>query len=102
MVTHYPKPVASFDDVAIDVHPEPDGIVTRTMHRMRQAFCGLHGHDNLMQFEKDRLFLQCVSCGHESPGWTLADEAPVPRLRESEARVHAVMQPHLMRARRIA
>jgi hypothetical protein len=37
--------------------------------RLRQMMCGLHGHDTLVQFEQDRMFLRCVSCGHETHGW---------------------------------
>ena len=41
------------------------------LDRVREAFCGLHGHDSMLQFEEDRMFLKCASCGHESPGWEL-------------------------------
>lgn len=43
--------------------------------RVRQFVCGLHGHDTLLQFAADRMFLRCVSCGFETPGWSL-DEPP--------------------------
>ena len=47
---------------------------------IRQFVCGLHGHDRLMHFQRGRLSLKCMSCGHESPGWDLrkndADDAP--------------------------
>jgi hypothetical protein len=99
MVTHYPQPIAPLGDM--EAAGAPDGIVTRTLHRVRQTICGLHGHDNLMQFEKDRLFLQCASCGHESPGWTLDDAPPPVRLLGNDARIQAVV-PHFMDVRRIA
>jgi hypothetical protein len=41
------------------------------LDRVRQGYCALHGHDNLLQMEQERLFLKCVSCDHESPGWQL-------------------------------
>ena len=44
------------------------GVHVDTMACGRRV-CGMHGHDNLMQFEHDRMFLKCISCGHESPGW---------------------------------
>jgi hypothetical protein len=47
--------------------------VTDVIDRMRQAYCGLHGHDSLLQFEQDRMFLKCTSCGHESPGWEIQE-----------------------------
>lgn len=43
---------------------------------IRQFVCGLSGHDELMKFEKERLTLQCINCGHESPGWLLDWNTP--------------------------
>ena len=62
---------------------------TDYVSRMRQFVCGLHGHDELLQFERGRLSLKCASCGHETPGWNLAktevvaapDAASAPRRR---------------------
>lgn len=45
---------------------------------LRRLLCGLRGHDVLPQFEPDRMFLRCVSCGHESPGWVLDGPTPAP------------------------
>jgi hypothetical protein len=70
------------------------------MSWMRQAFCGLHGHDNYLQFEHDRMFLKCVSCGHESHGWELNDPRPAVRLR-GDARRH-MLPAQLVGARRVA
>ena len=39
--------------------------------KVRQFFCGLHGHDTLRHFAKGRISLQCVTCGYETPGWDL-------------------------------
>jgi hypothetical protein len=78
-----------------------DGIGGRIVTRMRQLYCGLLGHDALMQFEKGRVFLQCASCGHETPGWTLPDAAPRIRFR-GDARRHALVRPHLVSARHTA
>ena len=79
-----------------------EGLGGRLLDRARQALCGLHGHDTLLQFGHDRMFLRCVSCGHETPGWELKDE--------SETIVHAktapgprpIMQPQLISERRVA
>ncbi len=68
--------------------------------RVKQMWCGLHGHDSLLQFEHDRMFLRCVSCGHETPGWNLHEEAPAEAL-PSEAPA-ALVQPQLMGVRRVA
>jgi hypothetical protein len=71
--------------------------------RVRQAVCGLHGHDSLLQFEQDRMYLKCVSCGHQSPGWELA-ETPPPTLMSvrEEVRRPALARPQLVSVRRIA
>lgn len=42
-----------------------------------RLICALHGHDHMLTFEQERMFLRCTSCGHESPGWTRADQRPV-------------------------
>jgi hypothetical protein len=79
-----------------------DGIVGRVFTWLRQLSCGLRGHDSLMQFEKERMFLQCPSCGHESPGWALTEAPPKVRLR-GDARRHTLVRPRLISAeRRIA
>jgi hypothetical protein len=71
--------------------------------RVRQTYCGLHGHDSLLQFEQDRMYLKCVSCGHESPGWEIAEmpAAEAVAVRE-DMRRPALVRPQLIGARRIA
>jgi len=70
----------------------------RMRDRVRQMFCGLHGHDSLLQFQQDRMFLRCASCGYETPGWEVSEPKRVP--------VHAhqapALQPQLIRERRVA
>ncbi len=85
----------------LDAHVATEGVGARIMAWIRQAYCGLHGHDNLMQFEKERMCLQCVSCGHETPGWSLT-EAPPKIVMRGDARRHAIVRPRLVSARRIA
>jgi hypothetical protein len=75
--------------------------VPTVFDRMRQIVCGLHGHDNLLQFERDRMFLKCVSCGHESPGWSVADTPRVARV-EQETPHRAIARPPLVGVRRVA
>jgi hypothetical protein len=41
------------------------------MEALKQLYCAFRGHEEYMQFEKNRVYLQCVACGHESPGWTV-------------------------------
>jgi len=101
MVTNYPRAVPQQEGLAPAGHAHTaDGIGARVLERARQLICGLHGHDTLLQFEPDRMFLRCVSCGHETPGWALAEEPPAVTVRE-EPRT-ALVRPHLVGARRIA
>lgn len=60
---------------------------------LRRLLCGLHGHDALPQFERDRMYLRCVSCGHETAGWDLKDPTPAPivsaKVRRFQKRIAA-------------
>lgn len=51
------------------------------MGSLRRLLCALRGHEDYLQFEKNRVYLQCVSCGHESPGWTVDARRPVLRFQ---------------------
>jgi len=42
---------------------------------LRQAMCGLQGHDRYLHVEGARVTLRCVSCQHESPGWETGGQA---------------------------
>ena len=104
MVPPYPNQIASTDVLnssALDAHRAKEGFGTRLLSWVRQTYCGLYGHDTLLQFQKDRIFLQCVSCGHESPGWELSKTAPPIRVR-GDARRHGLAGHRLISARRIA
>jgi hypothetical protein len=92
--------------VSLEAAPEDeagsDGTFgTRVLGSMRQALCGLHGHDNLLQFEECRVFLRCASCGHESPGWELGRARPAVR-QAGDSRRHVLARSELIGARRIA
>ena len=102
MATTCANQIASAEALApaVDVHPG-DGLGARLLGRLRQAFCGLHGHDNLLQFEQVRIFLKCSSCGHESPGWELT-EAPPRLIAHGDTCPHRFVQAHLVGERRIA
>jgi|SRR5262252_4366892 len=102
MVTSHAHSIASQDEVReTAVGANLDGFGGRVIDRLRQMYCGLHGHDTLLQFEQDRMFLRCVSCGHETPGWDLNETPPTVTLR-GDARRHRLTRPQLMSARRIA
>jgi hypothetical protein len=68
----------------------------------RQAVCVLHGHDNLLQFEQERMFLKCASCGRETAGWELNETPPTVTLSGDERRHKLQLRPQLVGARRIA
>ena len=38
---------------------------------LRQAMCGLGGHEYYVHSADNRMFLECVTCGHETPGWRI-------------------------------
>jgi hypothetical protein len=57
----------------------------RVKWMVRRAICGLFGHDTLLQFEQHRLSLRCASCGHETTGWTISEDA---------SRARAAARPH--------
>jgi hypothetical protein len=76
------------------------GFVTDVVGRMKQAFCGLHGHDSLLQFGHDRMYLKCTTCGHESPGWELSENPPA--MTEKNPARRPALTRHLVGARRVA
>ena len=81
--------------------PQGEWFGERMMDRVREAFCGLHGHDRLLQFQHDRMFLKCSSCGHESPGWEL-NETPPTLVAAADNRQRALVRTQLIDERRIA
>ena len=83
------------------IQTDEEGVGSRVVERLRQMLCGLHGHDTMLQFEQDRMFLRCVSCGHETPGWEL-NEAPPNVTFHGDSRRHALVRPQLVSARRVA
>ena len=73
-----------------------DGLGSTVLNRLQQFLCGLQGHDELRQFERNRLCLKCTSCGHESPGWELERG-----MARSERRRQSIRH-HLVGVRRVA
>ena len=102
MVPNYPHRIASETSTMQAGAPrEDDGLGTAVMARVRQMLCSMHGHDNLLHFERDRMSLRCVSCGYESPGWALT-ETPPTITEVGDARRHAIVRQTLVGIRRIA
>lgn len=48
--------------------------MTWTVQSLQRMMCGLRGHDAVLHFERHRLSLRCLSCGHETAGWILESE----------------------------
>jgi hypothetical protein len=100
MVTNYPQSTASHHDLS-NAGTHGEGLGERVMDKLRQAVCALHGHDTLVQFERDRMFLRCVSCGHETPGWALKD-IPAPVAAREDVHQPTLARPQFITERRIA
>jgi hypothetical protein len=39
---------------------------------MGRLICGVKGHSLVVCFEPDRMRLECVACGYQSPGWDVS------------------------------
>jgi hypothetical protein len=102
MVSNFPRLFVASEKLTSAAHQtlQDEGPGMRVLGRVREAFCGLRGHDSLMQFRQDRLFLKCASCGHESPGWEL-NETPPTVVAQAGPRRQALV-PRLIGERRIA
>ena len=103
MVSNFPRLFAAPDEFTSrpEQTPQAEGFGERVFDLVREAFCGLHGHDSLLQFKQDRMFLKCVSCGHESPGWEL-NETPPTIVAQADPRRLSLARPQLVSARRVA
>jgi hypothetical protein len=39
--------------------------------RLREAMCGIGGHEYYLRSTSNRIFMRCVVCGRETPGWRI-------------------------------
>jgi hypothetical protein len=101
MVTNFPHPMTAHEGLRT-AGSTPTGGFARVMEMLRQALCGLGGHDTLLHFEDERMSLRCVSCGHETPGWELNEVPPTVTVRGDARRHVLVARPQLVRQRRVA
>ena len=102
MVTNYPHSMATHNSLRTTTgEAHSTGFGSRVMTSLREMFCGLTGHDAMLNFEQERMSLRCASCGHETPGWELNEVPPTVTIR-GDARRHALARPQLIRARQIA
>ena len=100
--------ISGFQELGTVVHV-PRATDQRTWDRLRsygvdyvrQRLCALHGHDQLLQLESDRMFLRCTSCGFETRGWQVGEKPPRLCFR-SKPRQRRVSSPQAIHDRRIA
>jgi hypothetical protein len=103
MITNAPIPLFAESTLA-DVNGRSHGLVAWFLGWVQQSLCALHGHDAILQYERNRMFLRCTSCGHETPGWEVSANSTMARHRPLEpARPSSLATPRdLAVARRIA
>jgi hypothetical protein len=53
------------------------------IRQVHQALCGLSGHQDVLQLQRQRIALSCARCGRRTRGWDLTD--PTPRPTRSDA-----------------
>lgn len=77
MVTNYPQRLTATATPAFEGSESAAlSVMTRIVEAVRQAMCGLRGHDSVLHFEHRRVLLRCTTCGHDSPGWEISGQPP--------------------------
>lgn len=64
-------------------------LAAAALRRVGQVVCGVQGHEEMVQFDRGRMFLRCVTCGHETPGWDVLGTMNLPRPMVPKATVVA-------------
>ena len=95
MVTNYPQQLAAAAAESTSQEAQEPGLVGRLANRVGQVLCGLHGHDSVLHFERNRVNMRCTSCGHDTPGWEISGEGPRKRF-EGDAHRHLLNKPRLV------
>jgi hypothetical protein len=73
--------------------------LARSWRQLRYLQCSLlHGHEECLQFQQNRISLRCISCGYETPGWVLDRHTPLVRFPTERRRTYVPQ----VSARRIA
>lgn len=95
MVTNYPQDIVTPRVGSRTGEQDAGRAFSRLWRRVQFALCSLHGHDPLLHFDQNRMYLRCASCGHETPGWELDEHRP--RLRfHGNPQHHFVSRPDSM------
>jgi hypothetical protein len=81
MISNAPAHVFIADSAMPTEDVQSRSYTDRFLAWFQQALCGLHGHDAILQYERNRMFLRCTSCGHETPGWEVSASAAMVRHR---------------------
>jgi|WetSurSiteA1Bulk_404760.scaffolds.fasta_scaffold194325_1 hypothetical protein len=91
MVTNYLQEIVTQPVTAAE--NAPDKAISRLWKRVQAVLCSVRGHDPLLHFDQNRIYLRCASCGHETPGWELDERRPRIRFR-GDPRRQFVSAPH--------
>jgi len=57
---------------------DPHAALRAAAARLREAMCGIGGHDDHVRAIGNRMFLRCLACGRETPGWRVGIEEKQP------------------------
>jgi hypothetical protein len=76
MVTDYPRQITVSELGRPTEKSSLRPLLNAALARVQQIICGLRGHDSVLQFDQSRVFLQCMSCSYQSPGWRVETVSP--------------------------
>ncbi len=102
MMSNAPTHVFVTEPAVSEREVQSHRLVDRFLGWLQQLLCALHGHDPILQYERNRIYLRCTSCGHETPGWEVASNSAMLRHRPAETRPTLAPRGDLAVARRIA
>jgi hypothetical protein len=71
MATDYPQRITVRDMMTPTEEGAFRSFLNMTLARAQRIVSGWRGHDSVLQFDQSHVFLECMSCGHQSPGWQL-------------------------------
>jgi hypothetical protein len=76
MVTDYPRQITVSELGRATEKSSLWPLMNAALACVQQIICGLRGHDSVLQFDQSRVFLQCMSCSYQSPGWRVETVSP--------------------------
>ena len=90
MAANCPQQMATVDELGpplVTTTATEDGLGSAVLDRLGQLLCAMQGHEHMLQHSEGRMFLRCVTCGHESPGWDVPTRLRAATVTEARARV---------------